>query len=171
MSKLRSSVVVSLAFSAAFAIFGLSAQGETVEQVLARFKLSPLIYVDASVAESMECDENGGVTAWRDLSARGYNLSSYTTQKGKRVRYDGGRYPGTWVYDMGEVGGGIDMRTSTITFKSCVMVMDIAKDGNAFSWGMARKATGSFTVAEMENMRLLSGRRIHGRRLRDGKMA
>lgn len=102
---------------------GCVLHGELIEQVLARHKLTPLIYVDASVAESMKLDADGKVTAWRDLSGNGRDLTGYTATKGMRVRYAGGRYPGTWVYDMGSAGSGIDMKlASGLTTGSLVMV-------------------------------------------------
>ena len=104
---------------------------ETVEQVLARYKLSPVAYFDASVAESVECNADGGVTAWRDLSSRGNDLTDYKTNKGKRVRYADGRYPNAWVYDMGAAGSGIDLKLAVnLSIRSFVMVVDIANNNN-----------------------------------------
>ena len=109
---------------------------ETIEQVMARFQIVPLVYVDASIAESMETNANGEVTAWRDMSVNAQDLTSYTTAKGRRVRYAGGRYPDAWVYDMGVTGSGIDLATRTdLSIRSFIAVMDIENTANTFFLG------------------------------------
>ena len=112
---------------------------ETLEQVLARYKLSPVAYFDASVAESVECNADGGVTAWRDLSSRGNDLTDYKTNKGKRVRYADGRYPNAWVYDMGAAGSEIDLKLAgDLSIRSFVMVADLANNNNEKTFFLGR---------------------------------